>query len=60
MQLTYTDQFGEVNSFVDEVVVLSTGHFYQVKVFNSAGEEVKTIEMDTPYGATASDSVDYR
>lgn len=45
VKLEYTDPFGHVETMTKEVTVLSSGQFYSVVIFNSAGEEVKSLKV---------------
>lgn len=56
-KLAYTDAFGWTTTYSDDVMVLSSGQFYQVRIYNSAGEEIRTLSVPTVYGINAPDRI---
>jgi hypothetical protein len=52
IKLEEHDSYGNVVTYVHEVVVLAVGNQIRLKVFNAAGEEVKTLLVAT-YGTQA-------
>ena len=57
VKLEYTDHFGHVETMTDQITVLSSGQFYSVRIYNSAGEEVKQILVSS-YGQSAPSRID--
>lgn len=43
VKLFYTDSYGNVTAWIHEVVVLAVGNEVRVRIFNSAGEEVRLL-----------------
>jgi flagellar hook assembly protein FlgD len=50
VKMEYRDQFGHVESMTKEITVLSSGQFYSVSIYNSAGEEVANLAASTHSG----------
>jgi flagellar hook assembly protein FlgD len=47
LKFTVTNQYGQVETTIEEVTVLTAQQYVKLKIYNSAGEVVRTIE--TPY-----------
>jgi hypothetical protein len=45
VKLDAVDQFGSVVSVTHEIVVLASGQFYSVIIYNSAGEEIRRLTV---------------
>lgn len=43
IKLVYRDSYGNVTAYIHSVVVLAVGNEVRVRIFNSAGEEVRTL-----------------
>ncbi len=57
VQMKVTDPYGNVTTSTEAATVIETGKIYEVRIFNSAGELVKTLVVPTAYGAVAPSQV---
>jgi flagellar hook assembly protein FlgD len=53
LKMQFLDEFGHVQVRTKEVTVVSDGKFYLVKVFNTAGELVRTLQVPASTAANA-------
>ena len=49
VKMETTDDFGKITTFTEEVSVLSQPSTYQIRIFNSAGEVVRTLMPTSGY-----------